>query len=150
MSGTNFVDGQVELIVLRNGIRRGSGTLYKRIQSGLVIWSGTIQHVDGTTATLNFSRARDVVATPSRPSTTSRAPAPSPSTASTSRGPVPMRIRADCAMEADPEAYELFLAYGPLNESNAPRIIEMWRQSANQRQLMAYTRCLNVNWNFKR
>jgi hypothetical protein len=71
-------------------------------------------------------------------------------TASASRGPVPTRIRADCALKVDPDgATEVFLAYGPLDERNGVRIIEMWRQAATAAVQASYVRCLNEDWNFK-
>lgn len=72
-------------------------------------------------------------------------PAPTPP----SRGPAPAYIRAECAMEVDEEATGFFLAYGPLNDANADQILGMWRQSVDGATAMAYTRCLNVKWNFK-
>lgn len=100
--------------------------------------------VDGTPATAT-------AASPSTATSMTRSTSPAPSrSSSTSRGPVPLRIRASCAIEADEDgATEIFLAYGPMDESNGQRLLELWRQSASSLALMAYTRCLNVNWNFK-
>lgn len=77
ISGTNFVEGQIEVIVLRDGRRQGSGTLYKRIQNGLLIWSGSIETVDGGSSNLSFYRARTaapVTPAPTRSKTPSSPP----------------------------------------------------------------------------
>jgi TPR repeat protein len=73
---------------------------------------------------------------------------PAPTTSG--RGPVPIRIRAACALQADEEgANDIFLAYGPLDEENGARLVELWRNSTSDLRRMAYIRCLNVNWNSK-
>ena len=72
------------------------------------------------------------------------------SSSSSSRGPVPIRIRAACALQADEEgATDIFLAYGPLDEENGARLVSLWLKSTNDRRRMAFIRCVNVNWNFK-
>jgi hypothetical protein len=58
LSGTNYVQGEIEVVESFNGRRTGSGTLTKTLTKGRVIWSGYIYNVDGTQSYIYLTRIR--------------------------------------------------------------------------------------------
>ena len=58
LSGTNYVQGEIEIVESFNGRRTGRGTLYKTLKKGRIVWSGYISNVDGTTSEIYFTRYR--------------------------------------------------------------------------------------------
>lgn len=136
LSGTNYVEGQIEIIVLREGIRHGTGTLFKRIQSGLLIWSGSIQTVDGRRANLSFYRARTTpVPAPTIAPAAPRAAVPAKPTAPGAPDP---NFLLMCARSVDEEAY----AFASAPEWRAA-VSATYPPGRRDRVLMAYLRCIN-------
>jgi hypothetical protein len=58
LSGTNYVDGEIEIVESFDGKRTGSGTLYKTLKKGRIIWSGEINNTDGTKSNIYLTRSR--------------------------------------------------------------------------------------------
>lgn len=58
LSGTNYVNGEIEITESYNGKRTGSGTLKKTLKKGSVVWSGYIYNTDGTKSFISFTRYR--------------------------------------------------------------------------------------------
>jgi hypothetical protein len=58
LSGTNYVDGEIEITESLNGKRTGNGTLYKTLTKSRIIWSGDIQNTDGTQSSLYLTRSK--------------------------------------------------------------------------------------------
>ncbi len=58
ISGTNYVEGQVNIDEFFNGRRTGSGTLFKTLKKGRIVWSGYIYNTNGTQSYLYLSRPR--------------------------------------------------------------------------------------------
>ena len=58
LSGTNYVEGEIKIIESLNDKRTGSGTLYKTLKKGRVVWSGNISNIDGTKSYIYFTRSR--------------------------------------------------------------------------------------------
>ena len=58
LSGTNYVEGEIEIVESFNGRRTGSGTLYKTLKKGRIVWSGYISNVEGTNSYIYFTRSR--------------------------------------------------------------------------------------------
>lgn len=65
-------------------------------------------------------------------------------------GPPPLRIRAECAQEADADgANDIFMAYG-LTDENGDKLMKMWLDSVGNLKKLLYAKCLNTRWNFKK
>ncbi len=58
LSGTNFVEGEIEIVESFNGKRTGNGTLIKTLKKGKIVWSGNISNVDGTKSFIYLTRSR--------------------------------------------------------------------------------------------
>lgn len=58
LSGTNYVEGEIEIVESYNGKRTGSGTLYKTLKKGRIVWSGYINNTDGTKSYIYLTRSR--------------------------------------------------------------------------------------------
>ena len=58
LTGTNFVQGEIEIVESYNGRRTGSGTLRKTINKGQIIWSGTIKHTNGSRSVMYLARSK--------------------------------------------------------------------------------------------
>jgi hypothetical protein len=58
ISGTNYVDGEIEVVESFNGKRTGSGTLYKTLKKGRIVWSGYLNNSSGTQSYLYLTRSR--------------------------------------------------------------------------------------------
>jgi hypothetical protein len=58
LSGTNYVEGEIEITESLNGRRTGSGTLYKTLKKGRIVWSGDILNTDGSESYLYLTRLR--------------------------------------------------------------------------------------------
>ncbi len=58
LSGTNYVKGEIEIVESFNGKRTGSGTLYKTLKKGRIVWSGYINNTEGTKSNIYLTRSR--------------------------------------------------------------------------------------------
>lgn len=58
LSGTNYVDGEIEITESFNGKRTGNGTLVKSMTKGRITWSGYINNVDGSRSYFSINRPR--------------------------------------------------------------------------------------------
>lgn len=58
LSGTNYVEGEIEIVESFNGRRTGSGTLYKTLKKGRIVWSGYIYNTDGSKSYIYLTRSR--------------------------------------------------------------------------------------------
>ena len=58
LSGTNFVDGEIEIVESFNGQRTGNGTLYKTLKKGSIVWGGIINNTDGSKSDIYLTRSR--------------------------------------------------------------------------------------------
>ena len=58
LSGTNYVDGEIEIVESFNGKRTGNATLYKTLKKGRIDWSGYIKNVDGSKSYIYLTRSR--------------------------------------------------------------------------------------------
>jgi hypothetical protein len=58
LSGTNFVEGEIEIVESFNGKRTGNGTLYKTLKKGRIVWSGDVLNTDGTSSQMYLTRSR--------------------------------------------------------------------------------------------
>jgi hypothetical protein len=58
LSGTNYVDGELEVVESFNGKRTGSGFLYKTLKESRIIWSGYIYNNHGTKSYVYLTRSR--------------------------------------------------------------------------------------------
>lgn len=58
LSGTNYVQGEIEIVESFNGRRTGSGSLYKTLKKGSIVWSGYINNTDGTKSYIYLTRSR--------------------------------------------------------------------------------------------
>lgn len=58
LSGTNYVEGEIEIVESFNGKRTGSGTLYKTLKKGRIVWSGNITNNDGSKSYIYLTRSR--------------------------------------------------------------------------------------------
>jgi len=58
LSGTNYVEGEIEIVESYNGKRTGSGTLYKTLKKGRIVWIGNIKNTDGTESYIYLTRSR--------------------------------------------------------------------------------------------
>ncbi len=58
ISGTNFVDGEIEVVISFNGNRKGNGTLYKTLKKGSIVWGGYINNTDGSKSEIYLTRSR--------------------------------------------------------------------------------------------
>ena len=58
LSGTNYVQGEIEMVESFNGKRTGSGTLYKTLKKGRIVWSGYLNNTSGTQSYIYLTRSR--------------------------------------------------------------------------------------------
>lgn len=58
ISGTNFVKGEMEIIISFSGKRIGAGTLYKSISDTHIIWEGDINTTNNENLKLLLKRPR--------------------------------------------------------------------------------------------
>jgi hypothetical protein len=58
LSGTNYVDGEIEITESFKGKRTGNGTLTKSMSKGRITWSGYITNVDGSKSYISLTRPR--------------------------------------------------------------------------------------------
>jgi hypothetical protein len=58
LSGTNYVKGEIEIVESFNSKRTGSGTLYKTLKKGRIVWSGNISNTDGSKSYIYLTRSR--------------------------------------------------------------------------------------------
>src|SRR5687768_5689705 len=58
LTGTNYIDGEIEITVSLNRKRAGKGILYKTLKRGRIVWSGHISHTDGTESHIYLTRLK--------------------------------------------------------------------------------------------
>jgi hypothetical protein len=58
LSGTNFVQGEIEIVESMNGKRTASGKLVKSMRKTSIVWSGELMNVDGTMSSFFIVRSR--------------------------------------------------------------------------------------------
>jgi hypothetical protein len=58
LSGTNYVEGEIEIVESFNGRRTGRGTLFKTLKKGRIVWSGHSYNADGTKSYIYLKRSR--------------------------------------------------------------------------------------------
>jgi hypothetical protein len=58
LTGTNYVDGEIEVVEYFKGAYSGRGTLYKQLTKGRVTWRGVILNKDGTESEIFLTRLR--------------------------------------------------------------------------------------------
>ncbi len=58
LSGTNFVEGEIEIVESLNGKRTANGKLTKTLKKGRIEWGGYLSNTDGSQSYLYLTRSR--------------------------------------------------------------------------------------------